>query len=103
MWSTLFINNGEKDIHKETEIDCESLKKNVLLNLYYAEMMKIKVKTTDILSIIEHDLWREYASKEGVFRNRVVVPLFETMRMMAILYKINLLKLKKEKGCVMYN
>lgn len=94
----VFYNNGGQNIERVTEINFESLKRNVMLNLYYAEMMKMKERATDVLGLIASDLWWECASKEQLLQNRIVIPHFEIMCMLATIYKDGLIETEETDG-----
>ena len=86
---------------REVDVDFDSIKKGVLLNLYYSNMMKMRAKAADVITYIGNQAWWTcYYNENPVMRSHymVNVPLFEIMRIMALMYGKGLIKTEEQDG-----
>lgn len=97
----LFYNNGYQDMQKEVDISFDYLKRSVLLNLYYADMLMMKVSLANVLELIQSHLYWMCASNEhSYFRDHVFVPRFEELHMLASIHKDRLIEIEEiDKAC----
>ena len=88
-----YLQDNGPVITKVAVVDHEQIKKNYLLILYYANILKMKESAQESLQQILSELWRQCAGKEiGSLRYHVMVPPFEGMRFMASLYSEELIE-----------
>ena len=87
---------SKEEPHRSENIDIDfgELQRNVLLILYYAKMMNMSIKATELLTHIGNLVWHDcYNNEQSKIVNHysVFVPPFEVMRLMAKMYSDDLI------------
>ena len=97
-----FYNDNAPLIEKKVRLDYDIIKKNVLLNLYYADIVKIKEYTKDVLQYIGSQLWFSCCAIEKAYlASHIFVPNYEVMHILAKIYSEEMLVTEEENGlCV---
>ncbi|MCR4960778.1 MAG: hypothetical protein K6A74_04935 [Lachnospiraceae bacterium] len=86
---TYFLISSEgAPLERNQRIDCDELQRIILLQIYYCEMLKLKVRTEEVLSTIEKWVhFHCYNAENIITKNWVTIPPFECLRLLARMYE----------------
>lgn len=74
-------------IEKTLPIDSNELQKNVLLQIYYCDMLKIKARTVDVVFSVTNWIYAKcYQVENVVTKNWINIPVYESYRLLAQMY-----------------
>lgn len=91
---TYFLASSEgAPIEKTLCIDSDELQKTVLLQIYYCDMMKIKVRTDDMVLAVMNWLYSKcYQAENIVTKNWINIHYLEGYRLLAQMYAKELIE-----------
>ncbi len=96
---TYLLTSGKGNpVEKTIEFDGGLLQKDLLLQLYYCDMMKIRARTFDVVNYVSNWLYAKCCQNENFETQKwVIVPGYESYQILAQIYAKQLIESVEEK------